>query len=68
MHPAVESNFPSEESFEELQFFSGQNYLKGVDWYMEHFPHLGNRTEVLFEKSATYFDHVRRESDWEKST
>ncbi len=62
MHPAIESNFPSERSFEELQFFSGQNYLEGVDWYMEHFPKQPENDTTpmyLFEKSATYFDHVR---------
>ncbi len=58
MHPAVRSNLPSEKSFEELQFFSGQTYLNGVDWYMSHFPSTANdsSSSVFFEKSATYFD------------
>ena len=32
MHPAIQSNFPSPDTFEELQFFSGPNYEKGIDW------------------------------------
>lgn len=56
MHPGVESNLPNPETFEELQFFSGANYIKGIDWYMENFPPRVNGTPILFEKSATYFD------------
>ena len=56
MHPEVESNFPNAETFEELQFFSGKNYINGIDWYMENFPPRQNGSPYLFEKSATYFD------------
>ena len=56
LHPAVRANYPSKKTFEEVQFFSNtENYLQGVDWYMEHFPQ-GNASLTLFEKSATYFD------------
>lgn len=57
MHPAIKSNFNSQETFEEIQFFNGNNYYKGIDWYIEYFPKPVNSvSEVLFEKSATYFD------------
>lgn len=57
MHPAIVSNFPSPETFEEVQFFNGKNYYKGLDWYMNFFPSPGNSSQrYLFEKSATYFD------------
>jgi len=55
LHPNIKSNYPSKETFEEVQFFKGPNYPKGVDWYMEHFPE-GNSSMHVFEKSATYFD------------
>lgn len=32
MHPAVTSNFQSPVTFEEIQFFNGPNYHKGIDW------------------------------------
>lgn len=57
MHPAIVSNYPSPETFEEVQFFNGKNYYKGLDWYMSFFPVPENSTaKFLFEKSATYFD------------
>ena len=52
----IESSFDSPYTFEELQFFSGQYYEKGLNWYMDLFPERGNRTIKIFEKSATYFD------------
>lgn len=56
LHPSVQSNYPSKETFEEVQFFKGHdNYMKGIDWYMSNFPEV-NDTKILFEKSATYFD------------
>lgn len=57
MHPAIESNRPSPDTFEEVQFFNGKNYYKGLDWYMNFFP-LPNasNSKLVFEKSATYFD------------
>ncbi|XP_076368391.1 bifunctional heparan sulfate N-deacetylase/N-sulfotransferase-like isoform X2 [Tachypleus tridentatus] len=57
MHPTIVSNYPSAETFEEVQFFNGKNYFKGLDWYMNFFPVPINSTgNYLFEKSATYFD------------
>uniref|UniRef100_T1JKB2 [heparan sulfate]-glucosamine N-sulfotransferase n=1 Tax=Strigamia maritima TaxID=126957 RepID=T1JKB2_STRMM len=57
MHPAIISNYPSPETFEEVQFFNGKNYYKGLDWYMSFFPVPENSTaKFLFEKSATYFE------------
>ena len=59
MHPLISSNSLSTETFEEVQFFSGKNYYKGLDWYMNFFPTPlnGSRaTQFVFEKSATYFD------------
>jgi len=55
LHPNLVANKPSTETFEEVQFFKGdQNYLKGIDWYMDFFePSNGS---LLFEKSANYFD------------
>jgi len=57
MHPAIQSNHPSPDTFEEVQFFNGKNYYKGLDWYMNFFPLPKNNTsKYIFEKSATYFD------------
>ncbi|XP_072921260.1 bifunctional heparan sulfate N-deacetylase/N-sulfotransferase 4 isoform X2 [Hemitrygon akajei] len=56
MHPAITSNFPNPKTFEEVQFFSGNAYHKGIDWYMNFFPMPSNvTTDFLFEKSANYF-------------
>lgn len=57
LHPAITSSFPSTVTFEEVQFFSGPNYQRGIDWYMDFFPIPSNAsTDFLFEKSANYFD------------
>ena len=32
MHPSLQSNVNSPTTFEEVQFFNGKNYLKGLDW------------------------------------
>ncbi|MGH0141404.1 UNVERIFIED_CONTAM: hypothetical protein FKN15_075279 [Acipenser sinensis] len=32
LHPALTSNFPSPVTFEEIQFFNGPNYHRGIDW------------------------------------
>ncbi|XP_048248131.1 bifunctional heparan sulfate N-deacetylase/N-sulfotransferase 3-like isoform X1 [Haliotis rufescens] len=57
MHPSILSNYNSPETYEEIQFFNGNNYYKGIDWYMEFFPVPVNSTSMfMFEKSATYFD------------
>ncbi|XP_045393325.1 bifunctional heparan sulfate N-deacetylase/N-sulfotransferase 4 isoform X2 [Lemur catta] len=56
MHPSIISNVPSPKTFEEVQFFNGNNYHKGIDWYMDFFPTPSNITsDFLFEKSANYF-------------
>ncbi|NWY00853.1 NDST4 sulfotransferase, partial [Nothoprocta ornata] len=56
MHPSIISNLPSPKTFEEVQFFNGNNYHKGIDWYMDFFPAPSNATtDLLFEKSANYF-------------
>ncbi|CAG9538717.1 unnamed protein product [Cercopithifilaria johnstoni] len=56
LHPNFSSNDPVPSSFEELQFFGGPNYFRGLHWYMDQFrskiDHL-----IVFEKSATYFDN-----------
>uniref|UniRef100_A0A1B6ENZ1 [heparan sulfate]-glucosamine N-sulfotransferase n=1 Tax=Cuerna arida TaxID=1464854 RepID=A0A1B6ENZ1_9HEMI len=57
LHPNISSNLPSPETFEEIQFFNGRNYYRGLAWYMDFFPAVKNTTaQYLFEKSATYFD------------
>ncbi|XP_050422570.1 bifunctional heparan sulfate N-deacetylase/N-sulfotransferase [Adelges cooleyi] len=57
MHPNVSANTPSKETFEEIQFFNGRNYYKGLDWYMEFFRANDSiENKMVFEKSATYFD------------
>ncbi|KAM9329093.1 bifunctional heparan sulfate N-deacetylase/N-sulfotransferase 4 [Gastrophryne carolinensis] len=56
MHPYIIGNFPNPKTFEEVQFFNGNNYHKGIDWYMDSFPYPYNTTsDFLFEKSANYF-------------
>lgn len=57
LHPAITSSFSSPVTFEEIQFFNGPNYHKGIDWYMDFFPFPSNAsTDFMFEKSANYFD------------
>ncbi|XP_018802324.1 PREDICTED: bifunctional heparan sulfate N-deacetylase/N-sulfotransferase [Bactrocera latifrons] len=63
MHSSITSNIPSPDTFEEIQFFNGNNYYRGLDWYMDFFPSDSNSnttvatpTRYMFEKSATYFD------------
>ncbi|XP_046856204.1 bifunctional heparan sulfate N-deacetylase/N-sulfotransferase 2-like [Xenia sp. Carnegie-2017] len=57
VHPQLRHNKKNEISFEETQFFSSVNYLKGLDWYLDNFDdvHEDNST-LLFEKTANYFD------------
>lgn len=31
-HSDLSSNYPSPDTFEEIQFFNGHNYHKGIDW------------------------------------
>lgn len=55
-HPSVLSSFDSPTSYEELQFFSSQNYKNGLNWYLDLFPDRPkDRSILIFEKSATYF-------------
>lgn len=57
MHPSLVPNLPSPTTYEELQFFNNNNYMKGLDWYLNFFPpSIINGTQMTFEKSATYFD------------
>ncbi|EEB17253.1 heparan sulfate N-deacetylase/N-sulfotransferase, putative [Pediculus humanus corporis] len=68
MHPEVQSNFPSAETFEEIQFFNGKNYYRVLlkkkkiksNCYLRHINTLKSTWQYanyfLFEKSATYFD------------
>ncbi|XP_043198896.1 bifunctional heparan sulfate N-deacetylase/N-sulfotransferase-like [Amphibalanus amphitrite] len=57
LHPTLRASLPSPQTFEEVQFFNGDNYLRGIDWYLEFFPVPNSDSSVyLFEKSATYFD------------
>ncbi|XP_054731807.1 bifunctional heparan sulfate N-deacetylase/N-sulfotransferase [Anastrepha obliqua] len=61
MHSSITSNIPSPDTYEEIQFFNGNNYYRGLDWYMDFFPTEPNTTATttphyMFEKSATYFD------------
>lgn len=57
MHPSIASNLPNPDTFEEIQFFNGKNYYRGLDWYMNFFPFQSNSSsKYMFEKSATYFD------------
>uniref|UniRef100_S4R802 [heparan sulfate]-glucosamine N-sulfotransferase n=1 Tax=Petromyzon marinus TaxID=7757 RepID=S4R802_PETMA len=32
LHPAITSSFPSPAAYEEVQFFNGANYHRGLDW------------------------------------
>ncbi|XP_013102846.2 bifunctional heparan sulfate N-deacetylase/N-sulfotransferase [Stomoxys calcitrans] len=63
MHSSIASNIPSPDTYEEIQFFNGNNYYRGLDWYMDFFPSSESNTSTtaptsryMFEKSATYFD------------
>ncbi|XP_063047986.1 bifunctional heparan sulfate N-deacetylase/N-sulfotransferase 2 [Engraulis encrasicolus] len=57
LHPAITGSFPSPVTYEEIQFFNGNNYHNGIDWYMDFFPFPSNAsTDFMFEKSANYFD------------
>lgn len=49
MHPAISSNKPSPDTFEEVQFFNGKNYYRGLDWYInihENLKRYGETTNV----------------------
>ena len=35
MHPEIVSNEPSVKTYEEIQFFNGHNYEKGLDWWVD---------------------------------
>lgn len=34
MHPDIISNEPSVSTYEEVQFFNGHNYVRGLDWWV----------------------------------
>ncbi|XP_043925306.1 bifunctional heparan sulfate N-deacetylase/N-sulfotransferase 1 [Protopterus annectens] len=57
MHPELSSNFPSSETFEEIQFFNGHNYHKGIDWAIEHLPIPANTaSDFHSEKRCNVYD------------
>ncbi|CAK9294607.1 unnamed protein product [Gordionus sp. m RMFG-2023] len=63
MNPYLKVNKMTE-YFEETQFFSGENYKKGIDWYLDLFTDDSNCSSNCtksniqhIEKSATYFDN-----------
>lgn len=63
IHPNVFTNKVINYYFEELQFFGGANYAKGIDWYAEKFNDIILNAEtinnnIIFEKSANYFDNI----------
>jgi hypothetical protein len=57
IHPSLMPNRASKDNFEELQFFNSRAYLRGIDWYLRHFPAPQSGRQLLFEKSANYFDN-----------
>uniref|UniRef100_A0A1I8BHN1 [heparan sulfate]-glucosamine N-sulfotransferase n=1 Tax=Meloidogyne hapla TaxID=6305 RepID=A0A1I8BHN1_MELHA len=61
IHPNISTNRPIPSYFEELQFFAGPNYNKGIDWYVENFVSNESSSPALirFEKSANYFDNPK---------
>lgn len=57
IHPKVFTNKQIENSFEELHFFNGKNYEKGLKWYAEKFVNFrATSKDIIFEKTANYFD------------
>ncbi|XP_068141948.1 bifunctional heparan sulfate N-deacetylase/N-sulfotransferase [Drosophila tropicalis] len=54
MHGSIASNIPSPDTFEEVQFFNGNNYYRGLDWYMDFFPSesLPNLTSISSSSSS----------------
>ena len=56
LHPSVISNVNVERSFEEMQFFGGFNYEKGLEWYISKF-NASEGHSVILEKTANYFDN-----------
>jgi len=32
LHPSIVSNYDSDTTFEEVQFFNAKNYQRGLDW------------------------------------
>lgn len=59
LHPNFVTNDPIPLSFEELQFFGGANYARGIQWYMDQFrAKFSPLKPKMFEKSATYFDNA----------
>ena len=59
-HPDFSTSLPSDQSFEEIQFFNNDGYyLKGIDWYKSRFPIMARSSQVNFEKSASYYDKYK---------
>ncbi|XP_055863216.1 bifunctional heparan sulfate N-deacetylase/N-sulfotransferase 3-like isoform X3 [Biomphalaria glabrata] len=56
-HPMLLGSKPDPVHFEEIQFFLTKNYQNGLDWYQDHFPKPSHPRQILFEKSANYFDN-----------
>eukprot|EP00794_Sanderia_malayensis_P012046 gene12046-13289_t len=58
LNPKFVSNHLTKRSYEEVQFFNNDNnYINGLDWYMEKFSAAKNKSDTYyFEKSANYFD------------
>lgn len=56
LHPSLVPSKSSPETFEEVQFFNGKNYYKGLDWYIDFFTSELTPGLIQFEKSANYFD------------
>jgi len=60
MHPNLYKSRVSKQAFEEIQFFSRNNYFKGLNWYMSFFPDITKKDDILyFDKSANYFDSLK---------
>jgi len=53
LHPRVASNLPSPDTFEEVQFFNGKNYYKGIDWYFKFFEGPSSSTLPLDPSGIT---------------
>lgn len=59
MHPYFLNSEKGMKTYEEVQFFNGRNYLRGLSWYMDYFPDTNSSKVLLFEKSANYFDSAK---------
>uniref|UniRef100_A0A0B7BT56 [heparan sulfate]-glucosamine N-sulfotransferase n=1 Tax=Arion vulgaris TaxID=1028688 RepID=A0A0B7BT56_9EUPU len=55
-HPLLVSKIGDPIQSNEFQFFHGDKYLLGLDWYQKHFPEPETENVMLFETNANYFD------------